>query len=592
MPKLEETSNEELESQLQAYVARLSHKDTGQLQRLQTELDAHQVILELQARQLRETQAALENSRDRYAGLYDFSPIALLSLDSAGVIREVNVTATKLLGKRGAQLIGMPLADCVERGERRKLIHHLFQSRKLQFARCEVILDGDNGATPVEVYTAHEQDGEHTRYRIALSDISELKRIETNTERRVLERTIELEGLNRDLFEALKQNEHLTGQLKAHADQLSATYKAKDEFIAMISHELRNPLSPITDGLEALEKMLPHEPTTDAVYSRVKRQVNQLRFLVDDLLDVNRVRTGKVRMHKRAVDLKTLCRTACDSARTAAEEKGQELRFDACAETPVVNGDEGRLLQIVANLLNNAIKYTDPGGKVELTLCKEGQYVAIQVRDNGIGIAPDRLQHIFEMFAQEETSLHQAKAGLGIGLALVKQFTELHDGIVEAYSAGLGQGSEFTVVLPSLDQNHSVSEPEPEVYTLKEGETPIDKKVLIVDDNEDSAECTAILLRQWGNEVHTAYNGTEAFKLAADTKPDVVLLDINLPDMHGADLAKRLRDLPGLEQVSIIALTGDYGGLDVDQKTSAGFTEYLVKPVDPGHIRTLLARSA
>ena len=320
----------------------------------------------------------------------------------------------------------------------------------------------------------------------------------------------------------------------------------------------------------------------------MERQLGQIVVFVDDLLEVSRVSRGSVRLRKGIIELASPIHHAVEAARPLFERMEQELTVELPPQPIFVNADPTRLAQVVGNLLTNACKFTDKGGRIRLSVEREGEQVVIRVRDNGIGIAADQLDHIFDMFMQVDRSLERSTGGLGVGLTLVKSLVEMHGGTVEARSAGIGRGSEFVVRLPNLAET---PKPQPRP-TVCEPTSTTSHRILVVDDNRDSAESLATLLQMRGNETHTAYDGLEAVQAAAALRPDVVLLDLGLPKLNGYEAARRIREQPQGNGIVLIALTG--WGQDEDRQRSreAGFNGHLVKPVNHSALMKLLAESA
>jgi two-component system CheB/CheR fusion protein len=320
----------------------------------------------------------------------------------------------------------------------------------------------------------------------------------------------------------------------------------------------------------------------------IARQVDHLARLVDDLLDVSRITTGKIGLQRERLDAAAVVQGAVESCRTMIDAKSQALEIDLPREAIWIDADPTRLSQVVQNLLNNAVKYTPVGGRIEVALHREGESAAIRVQDNGIGIAPAFLPKVFDLFAQADPGLARTEGGLGLGLALVRQIVEMHGGSVEASSAGEGRGARFTVRLPCVAKSAEAQE-SPEPTARAEPEVPVSRRILIVDDNRDSAESMAMLLQLSGHATWIAYDGHAALALAAEHAPDVVLLDIGLPGMDGYQVARRLRELPQTCDSLLIALTG-YGQADDRRRSAeAGFDGHFVKPVDIDALHPLIA---
>jgi signal transduction histidine kinase len=362
--------------------------------------------------------------------------------------------------------------------------------------------------------------------------------------------------------------------------------RRKDEFLAMLAHELRNPLAPIRNALEILKLSEASPAIQRQTHEMMERQVQLMVRLVDDLLDVSRITRGKIELRKEPIELAAVVARAVETARPLIEARNHELAVDISPGSLLLDGDLVRLGQVVANLLNNAAKYMPLGGRIWLNAGREGDKVVLHLRDAGIGIAPEMLPQVFDLFTQADHPPSLSQGGLGIGLTLVRRLVEMHGGKVAAHSDGLGKGSEFVVVLPALSDT-----PPPASQRDRNaagGFAPI-RRVLVVDDNVDSADSMAELLRVWGHEVQAVHNGTEALVAAPDFRPEVALLDIDMPDMSGYELARQLRARDGLSGTAFVALTGY--GQDEDHRRSAeaGFRAHLVKPVDPEALRQLLA---
>lgn len=378
--------------------------------------------------------------------------------------------------------------------------------------------------------------------------------------------------------------EDITQRKQAEAS-LAEADRRKNEFLAMLAHELRNPLAPIRNALHILRLGETDHEAIRSASATMERQVAQMVRLVDDLLDVSRISRGKIDLRRGRIELASVVHHAAEASRPAMTAAEQDLTISLPPEPVYLMADPIRLAQVVGNLLNNACKFTDKGGRISLAAALEGGEAVIRVKDNGIGIAADQLHRIFDMFMQVDTSLERSVSGLGIGLSLVKNVVELHGGNVEAHSAGAGQGSEFVIRLPVL-----LDGVQPRVATtVGEPPPPTLRRVLVVDDNRDSADSLALLFRLTGNETRTACDGLEAFKAAATFRPEVILLDIGLPKMNGYEACRRIREQPWGKSMILVALTG-WGQTEDRQKSKdAGFDGHLVKPVDYAALMVLLA---
>ncbi|HYE35113.1 PAS domain S-box protein [Methylocaldum sp.] len=363
--------------------------------------------------------------------------------------------------------------------------------------------------------------------------------------------------------------------------------RLKDEFVAMLAHELRNPLAPIRNAVQVLRQQGLTDSELKWTRDVIGRQVAQMSHLLDDLLDISRITRGTIVLKKATVELATVVERAVETSLPLIKSRRHKLTVGLPQEPVQVEGDVTRLVQVVANLLNNAAKYTDAGGCIDLTVEIVPNEVLVRVRDNGMGIPGELLPHIFELFTQGSRSLDRSQGGLGLGLALVRRLIEMHGGRVEAQSAGSGRGAEFIVHLPRIAAapSHEASGSAGNGSASK----PAGVRVLVVDDNVDSAESMALLLSLDGHDVRTAFDGPGALTVAAEFQPEAVLLDIGLPGMDGYEVARQMRGLPGLQKALMIAVTG-YGQADDRARSkAAGFDHHLVKPVDPEILSALLA---
>lgn len=369
-------------------------------------------------------------------------------------------------------------------------------------------------------------------------------------------------------------------------NELRETDRRKDEFLATLAHELRNPLAPIRNALHVMHLAKDEAETVERARTLMERQLQQMVRLIDDLLDVSRISRGKIELRKERSDLATVVQNAIETSQPLIDQYGHTLTVNIPAEPIAVEADVTRLAQVFANLLNNAAKYTEQGGTIHLTVNVHEREVAVCVQDNGIGISKQMLPRVFEMFAQVDRSLEKSKGGLGIGLNITRRLVEMHGGTIEAHSAGHGQGSEFVVCLPVLAP---VVEPSKTLSADQPADATPRRRILVADDNEDSAVSLAIMLRFMGNEVRTAHDGIEAVAVADEFHPDVILLDIGMPGLNGYDACRRIREKPWASGTVIMALTG--WGQDEDKRRSrdAGFNHHLVKPVEPDTLEKLLA---
>jgi signal transduction histidine kinase/integral membrane sensor domain MASE1/CheY-like chemotaxis protein len=375
---------------------------------------------------------------------------------------------------------------------------------------------------------------------------------------------------------------------RASEAELRQANEAKDQFLALLAHELRNPLAPIRNALEILRTGKTDPPAAGQMHEMMERQTAHMVRLVDDLLDVSRITRGKIELRREKVDLRTAVERVVDTVRPLLDERGHDLRLSLPPEPIVLEADPTRLEQILSNLLINAAKYTPGPGTIDFSTARDGAQAVICVRDSGIGIRPEMLDRIFELFAQADRLPERVQEGLGIGLTLVRSLAQLHGGTVTAASAGPGRGSEFVVRLPCLPPHTALPPPAPQA-PADPARAPR-RRVLVVDDNADSAESLAILLQMQGHDVRMAHDGPSALAAAREQRPDLVLLDIGLPaGMDGYEVAQRLRPEPGLERAVIVAVTGFGQEEDRQRATDAGFDGHLVKPVDMQKLWRLLA---
>jgi PAS domain S-box-containing protein len=393
-------------------------------------------------------------------------------------------------------------------------------------------------------------------------------------------RTVAIATVSQDVTERRR----LEDSLRALAADLAEADRRKDEFLATLAHELRNPLAPLSNTLEVLKRSGSQDISLRRGLDTMERQLEQLVRLVDDLLDLSRITHNRIELRKRQVDLASVIRQAVLAAQPLADAARHTIEVSLPSEPIELHADPVRLTQVFGNLLNNSCKYTPAGGTIRLSVRRDGHDALVEVTDTGIGIPADKLDSIFDMFTQVDRSLEQSQGGLGIGLTLVKRLVEMHDGRVEARSEGEGRGSTFEVRLPALQEVANVAPATSETRTS--GAT---HRILVVDDNKDSAESLAMLLEITGHVVYTAHDGDTALDLVDQHRPDVVLLDIGLPVLNGLEVCRRIRQQPWGQAIVLIALTG--WGQDEDRRRSqeAGFDGHLVKPVDHTRLLAMLA---
>jgi PAS domain S-box-containing protein len=378
-------------------------------------------------------------------------------------------------------------------------------------------------------------------------------------------------------------------QRKQVEDELRAANRQKDQFLAMLAHELRNPLAPIMTAAQLLKVGSLDARSVANASEIIARQAAHMTDLVNDLLDVSRVTRGLVTLEQEELDLNVIVSAAVEQVRPLIDARRHSLTLQLSGRSAHVIGDRTRLVQVISNILNNAAKYTAPGGSLTLSVTADEQHVKVGVRDNGVGIAADVLPYIFDLFTQAERTPDRSQGGLGIGLALVKSLVALHGGTVHAASDGLGLGSEFRICLPRLAAS---SEAVGDDTSAPGMQAPGALTVMVVDDNVDAAQMLAALLEVQGHIVCVEYDGKGALAHAQRDCPDVLLLDIGLPDMDGFELARRLRSQPESAGATLVALTGYGQTQDRKEAEQAGFDHYLVKPADLAQVNEVLAEAA
>lgn len=530
----------------------LSPQEAGQLIH---ELQVHQIELEMQNEELRRAQSELEASRARYFDLYDRAPVGYFTLSEEGLIREANLTGADLLGWARRDLTRQSLSQHILSEDQDIYYRHRKQLLKTGVPhKCELrMLRADAAPFWVQLESTVAQDGESADsvFRVVVSDI-----------------------------DARKQAEQ----------QLAELSRRKDEFLAMLSHELRNPLAPILNAVQLLQLQKDASPVQQKARAIIERQVRQLTHLVNDLLDVARAATGRIKLCREQVDMRDIVDRAVETVRPLIDQRRHELTVSLPPDPIWLHADAARLTQVVTNLLNNAAKYTPEGGRIWLAIQQEGDQAVLRVRDTGIGVAPAFLPYVFDLFTQAERSSDRSQGGLGIGLALVKRLVELHEGTVRV-SSTLGQGSEFVVrfVVPPPGKPAITNQPATSGIA-QPAETSL--RVLVVDDNRDAAKILQMLLLASGHQVKLAHTGPTALAAALDYRPDVILLDIGLPELDGYEVAKRIRQEPLLRDIVLVALTGYEQETDRQRAQEAGFDHHLVKPADFQKVRQILAAVA
>ena len=531
-----------------------------------------------------------------FRALFETLNEGALTLSSDGVILYANTRFTELVGASLDQVIGEPFRSFV--GEPSgAAFEALFKAGRESRGKAEIGLVRRGGGAvcvmaSVNAFRMEESESACTMVVTDLSDLKQaeeaLRRAHDELEVRVLARTAELSKTNAALEAEIGARTRLEGELREQAAQLAEADKRKDEFLSMLAHELRNPLSPILNSVRALEKLKPEEPLIQRHTEVIERQIRNLGHLVDDLLDVARITRGAITLSREVVNLSEVARRAVDGAAPVIEAKRHTLAVTTPDEAIWVCGDPTRLEQVLVNLLINAAKYSEPGGRIWLEIGIDGDRAEARVRDAGLGISSDLLPHIFELFVQGERSIDRSQGGLGIGLTLVKSLVEMHGGEIRAKSAGAGRGSEFSVFLPRVE---APVQAEVKVIPVDQVSTATSVRVLIVEDNIDAAETLAEVLGLLGHEVVVTNDGLAALEAARNVAPRAVVCDLGLPGMTGFDIAKKLREMPSMAGSLLVALSGYGRAEDRRRAVEAGFDVHLTKPVDPNRLAEILDRA-
>jgi len=493
--------------------------------------------------------ASLRESEARYRLLYETSRDGIATVDLSGRILDANPAFRSMLGYTASELRTFTYKDFTParwRADEDAIVRDRILARgdSGEYEKEYIRRDGSVFPVSLRAWPVVDAGGEVIGMRAFVRDISDRKRAE----------------------EALRE-----------AD------RRKDEFIATLSHELRNPLAAICNGLNVLRKAGQQGPSGARPLEMMERQVQHLVRLVDDLLDASRIRHGKIELQKERLDLGVLLNRTVESCKEQIDAAQVPVRLNLPEEPVLIEADPVRLAQIFSNLLNNAVKYTDPGGSIEVAMRSAVDEAVVSVADTGIGIPRDVLPHVFDLFAQVNRAPDRDSGGLGIGLSLVRGLVELHGGAVEAHSEGEGRGSRFVVRLPLSASIEAKAAPLPTPFTKVSA-----RRVLVVDDTPDVADSFALLLELLGAQVKIAYSGAQALKACAEFEPELVFLDLSMPQMDGFETARRLRASPSGRGVSLIALTG-WGEERTRQRArEAGFDRHLTKPATLSELQALL----
>jgi PAS domain S-box-containing protein len=492
-----------------------------------------------------------EEAQARLAAIVESSEDAIVSKTLDGIIQSWNAGAERLFGYSQQEAVGQSITLIIppeRQDEERAILERLRRGERVEhFETVRVAKDGRRLDISLTVSPVRDREGRIIGASKVARDITDRKRAE----------------------KALREGD-----------------RRKDEFLALLAHELRNPLAPLRNGLQVIRLAAGDANAVAQARAMMERQLGHMVRMIDDLLDISRINRNKMELRRSRVLLADVVSSAVETARPAVEAAGHELTVSLPPDPVYLDADLTRLAQVFSNLLTNSAKYTPRGGHIWLAAERRGEDVVVTVRDNGIGIPPESLHSIFDMFSQVDRSIERSTGGLGIGLALVKGLVDMHGGRVTAESAGMGKGSTFTVRLPALE-----SRPE------RGGEgTPAEgpatnapgRRILVVDDNRDSATSMAMMLGLMGNQVRTAHDGVEAVRVAEAFRPQVVLMDVGMPRLNGYEATRRIREQPWGRSLAIIALTGWGQEGDKVRSQEAGCDGHLVKPVNPTDLEKLL----
>ena len=499
----------------------------------------------------RRHEETLRESEERFRLLVNsVKEYAIFMLDADGCVASWNLGAERIIGYTAAEIIGRSVAclypaEAAERGSPERDLATVVAHGGMEINGRRVRKDGTRFWANVVICSVHDLDGKLRGFAQVTRDLTERKQ-----------------------FKELEESQQRT-----------------HEFLAMLSHELRNPLAPLKTSVDIMRLREMSDPVLIRARDVIDRQVQHLTHIIDELLDVSRITSGRIRLTSEALDLQGVVLRAVETARPLFDSKSHTLEIEAPTSHVWVRGDLTRLTQVFVNLLNNAAKYTPDRGRIEVAIRSTDKSAAVHIRDNGIGIAAELLPRMFDLFTQGDRPLDRTDGGLGVGLALVHRLVSLHGGVVKAFSEGIGRGSELVVTLPQYCQEISMpvaSDPPPPEPQQKR------RRLMVIDDNKDAAESMSMLFELWGHEVICAYDGRGALETAAKYRPDAVFLDIGLPGMDGYEIAERLRELPESARTVLVAITGY--GQDEDRRRSreAGIDHHLVKPVSPETLHKLL----
>jgi PAS domain S-box-containing protein len=499
----------------------------------------------------RRHEETLRESEERFRLLVNsVKEYAIFMLDAEGSVASWNLGAERIIGYTAAEIIGRPVeclypAEAAQRGEPQRDLATVIAHGGMEVNGLRVRKDGTRFWANVVLYSVHDLDGKLRGFAQVTRDLTERKQ-----------------------FKALEESQQRT-----------------HEFLAMLSHELRNPLAPLKTSVDIMRIRELTDPVLIRARDVIDRQVQHLTHIIDELLDISRITSGRIRLTSDTLDLERIVQCSVEAARPLLDSKGHSLEIRTPGHHVWVKGDLTRLTQVFVNLLNNAAKYTPDRGRIEVEIRATDKSAAVHIRDNGIGIAPQLLPRMFDLFTQGDRPLDRAEGGLGVGLALVHRIVSLHGGVVKAFSEGTGHGSELVVRLPQYFEEISMpvaSDSQPTESQQRR------RRLMVIDDNKDAAESMSMLFELWGHEVICVYDGRAALETAAKYRPDAVFLDIGLPGMDGYEIAERFRELPESQRTVLVAITGYGQEEDRRRSREAGIDHHLVKPVSPETLHKLL----
>lgn len=517
------------------------------------------IVRDITDRKRAETE--LRQAEERMRSVVDHVVDGIITIDEAGRVESFNPAAEKLFGYTSDEMLGHNVNILMPEPYHRE--HDRYVSSYVKTGQAKIIGIGrevvgrrkDGSTFPMELAVSEFHIGTRRFFTGIVRDITERKEFER--------------------------------QLRQRLAELAEADRHKNEFLAMLAHELRNPLAPMRSALYLLKSERADETARERARGILDRQMQHIVRLVDDLLDVSRIVRGTIELRREVVDLVDVVERAVETVQPLIDAQGHALVVSLPTQPVPVDGDLMRLAQVVANLLTNAAKYTNPNGRIEVNVSSEDGEAAVSVRDNGVGISAELLPRVFDLFVQADKSLARSQGGLGVGLTLTQRLVAMHGGTVSAHSAGEGLGSEFVVRLPLASRDAATASTRAGETAV--GELPRRKRVLVVDDNIDAADSIVIILNEAGYEVTSVHDGPAALAEAQRFRPEVIVLDIGLPGMSGYDVARRLRHDPEFKRTPLVAVTGYGQDSDRQRSRDAGFNYHLTKPVDPDVLKAFVA---